>query len=563
MEEKMTEPKTASPLRTWLWLLAILVLGLGALLIWHQQYSQAQIQAHKATIGDQSQALTAAQTAHAKLSDQITALTSDLETATQGQRDLQARMQAQQQAHEATLAKVRDEAKAVETDLQQRLQGAGDEIAALKADIENLHQAATEAAASHEAHAQQITEDLTEEIIKFRTLLVGSDPDKAAMAANWEHRVQALHAELLKTRQALEAERANLATLDKDLTQAKHANEALKQDLSAATLKLQAADTALTQEHDALTDLRTQGEAAVVAAENKARELADRLDAAILAHTSDKGEAEALIAQLKQEIDAGAAALSSLRGEHENLQGTLATTQEAHAGAQTELDRLSQETAEAQGALSRDLAASKDKIAALSTELDKIRQQGEADQVRAKADLDTLRQQSAADLARAKAEVDALRQQAEADLNRARTGAEAALKHQREALTRLSGLGGRTTQDGILFTLKETETRFLTGKGTLPAGPIPNLDQLAAVLIEFPELKVRIEGYTDSSGRDETNLALSQQRADAIMAALVERGVAAERLTAQGNGETKPIATNDTPAGRSQNRRVEIYVSEP
>lgn len=559
----MTEPKIASPLRTWTWLLAILVLGLGALLVWHYQYAQEQLQGHQAVIAEKGQALTAAEAEITSLKSKLTALGGDLDLASKAQQDLKAQVQAKQTEHEAALATLRDTAKAAESTLEQRLQGAGDEITTLKADIAQLHQAATEAAASHEAHVLQITADLTAEAMKYRTLLVGSDPEKAALVANWEQRVQALHAELLKTRQALEAERANLATLDKDLTQAKQANEALKQDLSAATLKLQAADTALTQEHDALTDLRTQGEAAVAAAEKKARELADRLDATILAHTSDKGEAEALIAQLKQEIDTGAAALSSLRGEHENLQGTLATTQQAHAGAQSELDRLSQETAEAQDTLSRELAASKDKIAALSTELDKLRQQGEADQVRAKADLDALRQQSAADLARAKAEVDALRQKAEADLNRAKTGAEAALKHQREALTRLSGLGGRTTQDGILFTLKETETRFLTGKGTLPAGPIPSLDQLAAVLIEFPELKVRIEGYTDSSGRDETNLALSQQRADAIMAALVERGVAAGRLTAQGNGETKPIATNDTPAGRSQNRRVEIYVSEP
>ena len=166
----MTEPKIASPMRTWIWLMAILVVGLGALLIWHQQYTHEQIQAHKATIGEKSQALAAAQTAHANLSDKLTALTGDLETSIKGQRDLKSRMQAKQEEHDATLAKLRDETKAVEADLQQRLQGAGDEIVALKADIANLHQAATEAAASHEAHVQQITEDLTEEIIKFRTL---------------------------------------------------------------------------------------------------------------------------------------------------------------------------------------------------------------------------------------------------------------------------------------------------------------------------------------------------------------------------------------------------------
>ncbi len=68
---------------------------------------------------------------------------------------------------------------------------------------------------------------------------------------------------------------------------------------------------------------------------------------------------------------------------------------------------------------------------------------------------------------------------------------------------------------------------------------------------------------TDSTGRDETNLVLSQQRAEAVLGALVERGIAAERLTAAGLGKAKPIASNETQAGRSQNRRVEIYVLEP
>jgi outer membrane protein OmpA-like peptidoglycan-associated protein len=105
--------------------------------------------------------------------------------------------------------------------------------------------------------------------------------------------------------------------------------------------------------------------------------------------------------------------------------------------------------------------------------------------------------------------------------------------------------------------------RFGTAKADLPPGDIPSLDQIATVLVEYPELKVRIEGHTDNSGRDETNLALSQKRAEAVMEALVQRGVAGERLTALGIGEARPIASNESQAGRSQNRRVEIYVLEP
>ena len=571
----MTEPKIASPMRTWLWLLAILVLGLGALLIWHQQYSQAQIQAHKATIGDQSQALTAAQTAHAKLSDQITALTSDLETATQGQRDLQARMQAQQQAHDATLAKLRDEAKAVEADLQQRLQGAGDEIAALKADIENLHQAATEAAASHEAHAQQITEDLTEEIIKFRTLLVGSDPDKAAMAANWEKRILAAKSEMLQARQALDTEQKNLITVEHALSQARQLNDELKQSLAQAGQQTADAQAALEQEREALAKLRDEDERlkqslSEAGQKTEATQAAWDLEHEALAQLRDENEglklglsdagrkieaAEAALHQERealatlqsdhaglkqnlsdasQKIEAAEAALkqerealANLRGDHAGLQDKLEDTQSAHADARSQLEKVTQAATAKEAALAKDLAARQAEIAALNKQLDQARQQ------------------------------------AQADLQAAHARSTQTLEQRKSLSQRLGALGGRVTDQGTLLALGEDDIRFQAGKALLPKGEIPQLDRIAAVLVEFPELKVRVEGHTDSTGRDETNLVLSQQRAEAVLGALVERGIAAERLTAAGLGKAKPIASNETQAGRSQNRRVEIYVLEP
>ncbi len=564
----MTEPKIASPMRTWLWLLAILVLGLGALLIWHQQYSQEQIQAHKATIDEQGQALTTAQTAHAKLSDQLT-------TATRDQGDLQARMQAKQQEHDATLAKVRDEAKAVEADLQQRLQGAGDEIAALKADIENLHQAATEAAASHEAHAQQITEDLTEEIIKFRTLLVGSDPDKAAMAANWEKRILAAKSEMLQARQALDTEQKNLITVEHALSQARQLNDELKQSLAQAGQQAEATQAALEQEREALAKLRDENEGlkqslSEVGQKTEATQAAWDQEHEALAKLRDENEglkqglsdagqkieaAEAALQQerealatlqddhtgLKQNLsDAGQKieaaetalhqereTLASLRGDHAGLQDKLQDTQSAHADAQSQLEKLTQTAADKEAALAKDLAARQAEIVALNKQLDQVRQQ------------------------------------AQSDLQTAQARGDQALEQRKSLSQRLGALGGRVTDQGTLLALSEDDIRFQAGKALLPKGEIPRLDRIAAVLVEFPELKVRVEGHTDSTGRDETNLVLSQQRAETVLGALVERGVAAGRLTAAGLGKAKPIASNDTQAGRSQNRRVEIYVLEP
>lgn len=84
------------------------------------------------------------------------------------------------------------------------------------------------------------------------------------------------------------------------------------------------------------------------------------------------------------------------------------------------------------------------------------------------------------------------------------------------------------------------------------------LDEVAASLRDWPEVHVEIGGHTDSTGSDDHNLDLSQQRAESVRQYLISRGVAASRMTAVGYGETRPIASNDTKAGRFENRRVEL-----
>jgi MYXO-CTERM domain-containing protein len=89
------------------------------------------------------------------------------------------------------------------------------------------------------------------------------------------------------------------------------------------------------------------------------------------------------------------------------------------------------------------------------------------------------------------------------------------------------------------------------------------VDEVAALLVAHPEVKrVRIEGHTDGDGTPATNADLSQRRADAVLQRLVSKGVAVERLEARGFGEDRPVASNDTPEGRDQNRRVEFLVAE-
>lgn len=102
---------------------------------------------------------------------------------------------------------------------------------------------------------------------------------------------------------------------------------------------------------------------------------------------------------------------------------------------------------------------------------------------------------------------------------------------------------------------------FATNKAVILARSHALLDNVAAVLNAHPEItKIRVEGHTDDRGGDQANLGLSQRRADAVVAYLVKKGVAAPRLEATGYGEAKPIVANDTPANRARNRRVEFVI---
>lgn len=101
--------------------------------------------------------------------------------------------------------------------------------------------------------------------------------------------------------------------------------------------------------------------------------------------------------------------------------------------------------------------------------------------------------------------------------------------------------------------------QFDVNSATLKPESRPVLQQIAEALAAAPTLKVRIEGHTDSTGDPAKNLDLSKRRAESVKKALVEQfKIAADRLTTDGFGDTKPAATNDTPQGRAENRRVEF-----
>jgi len=101
---------------------------------------------------------------------------------------------------------------------------------------------------------------------------------------------------------------------------------------------------------------------------------------------------------------------------------------------------------------------------------------------------------------------------------------------------------------------------FETGSAALLPSSAAELDRLAALLTEVPTLRIQINGHTDNVGDDGSNLKLSEARAKSVYDYLATKNVAADRLKFKGYGEAQPIETNDTPEGRSRNRRTEFVV---
>jgi outer membrane protein OmpA-like peptidoglycan-associated protein len=114
---------------------------------------------------------------------------------------------------------------------------------------------------------------------------------------------------------------------------------------------------------------------------------------------------------------------------------------------------------------------------------------------------------------------------------------------------------------GTVITL-DGAVLFVTGKSELMPLAQQKLDQVAKALGDLDDKQtVVVEGHTDSKGPDDANMVLSQARAESVRAYLVSHGVKPERISAVGRGEGQPVATNDTPEGRANNRRVEIVIS--
>ena len=251
---------------------------------------------------------------------------------------------------------------------------------------------------------------------------------------------------------------------------------------------------------------------------------------------------DARLISLQRQEDALQAEQRALAQQRETNALERARAEET-ARRQAEIDRLTAENAK--------IAAERDKAAA---EAAQRAAQTQVDQARALAE-QSARDRAAAEAARAAAEAQAQ----EARANAAKAEHEKAeLRDQlRQQLNQI--LETRETARGLIVNL--SDVLFDTGSANLKQGAREKLAKVAGILLSHPGLKLEIEGHTDSVGSAEYNQRLSENRAGSVRTYVVEQGIASNSVGTTGFGETMPVASNDTPAGRQQNRRVELIVS--
>lgn len=118
----------------------------------------------------------------------------------------------------------------------------------------------------------------------------------------------------------------------------------------------------------------------------------------------------------------------------------------------------------------------------------------------------------------------------------------------------------KRTEQGLVTKLK-SDILFDSGKDQLKATAKKNITQMGEIMKKYPENVLTIKGYTDATGSDQLNQALSQKRAEAVRSQLVAAGVPSDTIRTQGLGPANPVASNTTAEGRKQNRRVEVEVT--
>lgn len=294
--------------------------------------------------------------------------------------------------------------------------------------------------------------------------------------------------------------------------------------------------------------------------ENAVRQMKQADDLATMKHVDKKSLIAASREVVQTADDAREIAVKTIDADRVNNDRDAAAAQVADANAKSDADRLARKDAEAATSDADRKRADAD-TAALAAQQKQQDAQADADQNRA----------AAADANQAAANAQQGQKDAEAQSDRDRAAAassdqqlQQAVQDREELRAKLllqfnAILATRDTARGLVVNL--SDVLFDTGKYTLRPLAREKLAKISGIVLAYPDLRLAIEGNTDSVGGDEMNQTLSEQRADAVRDYLAKQNIPMTSMTAQGFGKTQPVATNDTAEGRQENRRVEMIVS--
>lgn len=313
--------------------------------------------------------------------------------------------------------------------------------------------------------------------------------------------------------------------------------------------------------------------AARVAAEQSVDDLLRRYEASLVEGSATSIEAE----QLRRQVEDQSLALRSLQ-ERERL---------SESSMANQIDTLQRdlERERSDGRLTADVLAQREEtLRNQRTELQRLqgereeseRRRVEADNIRAAAIAEAVRRRNEAEAQAVQLRQQVAQQQrqvAEQQVRTTQTEAELAsaraelAKRDAAATERITSMQAelsklaqtRTSDRGFIVTLPGLF--FDTGKAVLKPGARNTLSKIAEQLRMNPDARIEIEGHTDSVGSEQLNQSLSEKRAAAVRDYLAGRGLPAVRISMTGLGESTPVASNDTAAGRQQNRRVELVIA--
>ncbi len=392
-------------------------------------------------------------------------------------------------------------------------QAQAEELERLRQQVDENRRAMEQRVESDRSARMTAERNLDDAMTKYEAAVASGAADTETLRRQVEDAEIALRSVQDRERLDEESMVAALNTRRTDVQTAQNANP----PLDATILSQRQAD--IIRRQNEIEQFRAERQADVA----RRADIQRRHETAVASAMQTRAQAEQQAQVMKQQLEAAQAAAQQAAQAAQSAQQQAQTAQQQAQSTQAQMQTMQQQT-------QQQLATVQEQAQKQQAEAEKAREDARV----AQAELERTRQQLA------KRDAEARQREMEAELARI-------------AQTKRESRGLVVTLPGIFFD---------TGKSALKPGAKSTLSKIATQLKSSDNLKISVEGHTDSVGSAEKNTALSEKRAEAVRDHLVSSGIPSDRITSSGKGQAEPVATNKTAAGRQQNRRVELIITQ-